>query len=248
VKSDIISDPRSRLIDHADFLVPFIPRHLILLGQEKDLFDARGLEQSHERLKRLYALLGAEERHALFIGPDAHGYYQKNREAMYGWFNRVTGVATTNAEPALTLEKDETLWCTPEGQVAPMRPNTVVSFTREASHRLRASRRTLAGDELKRAVAAALHLPPRTGVADYRIVRDHSGRGYPKRFAGNYAVETEPGIHTMVFPAAERSGCLKRTFTTRNPRALVLSVIAVWRRSPRTGIFPVSRRSPPDRR
>ena len=44
-------------LDHADFLVPFIPRHLILLGQEKDLFDARGLEQSHARLERLYTLL-----------------------------------------------------------------------------------------------------------------------------------------------------------------------------------------------
>jgi len=186
-------------LDHADFLVPFIPRHLILLGQEKDLFDARGLEQSHARLQRLYTLLGAKDQEALFIGPDTHGYHQKNREAMYGWFNRITKVATTNAEPALTIEKDDTLRCTPKGQVATLQPQTVLSFTREASQRLRAGRKVLTGQALQRAVAAALYLPARTGVPDYRIVRDLPGRGYPKRFAGNYAVETEPGIHVMVY-------------------------------------------------
>ncbi|WP_414663146.1 alpha/beta hydrolase [Horticoccus sp. 23ND18S-11] len=208
-------------LDHADFLVPFIPRHLKLLGQEKDLFDARGLEQSHARLQRLYTLLGVKEREDLFIGPDAHGYFQKNREAMYGWFNQVTQVATTSVEPALTIEADEVLWCTPKGQVAPLQPNTVLSFTREASQRLRTTRPTLTGDALKRAVTAALHLPARAGVADYRILRDVPNRGYPKKYAGHYAVETEPGILATVYRLGDTP---LRYRVQRGPKRAVLYV------------------------
>ncbi len=208
-------------LDHADFLVPFIPRDLILLGQEKDLFDARGLEQSHARLQRLYTLVGAKGHEDLFIGPDAHGYFQKNREAMYGWFNKVTGVASTNVEPALKLEKDETLQCTPTGQVASLKANTVLSFTREASQRLRAKRKALTGAALKQAVTAALYLPPRTGVADYRIVKDPPQRGYPKKYAGNYAVETEPGILTMVYRLGDTG---LRYRVPRGPKRAILYV------------------------
>ncbi|MDQ3622830.1 MAG: prolyl oligopeptidase family serine peptidase, partial [Verrucomicrobiota bacterium] len=94
-------------LDHSDFIAAMAPKPVVLLGKEKDFFDARGLEEAHARLKRLYALLGAEENIGLFIGPTHHGYTQENREAMYRWFNRVTNVSDAKAEPALTVEKDE---------------------------------------------------------------------------------------------------------------------------------------------
>ncbi|MBL9213315.1 MAG: acetylxylan esterase [Opitutaceae bacterium] len=212
-------------LDHAELLLPYLPRHLILLGQEKDLFDARGLEQSYARLKHLYTLLGVPDNVELFIGPDYHGYFQKNREAMYGWFNRVTGVAATNAEPALTIEKDEVLQCTQQGQVAELRPNTVLSFTREASQRLRAGRKPLAGEALARAVTDVLRLPPRSGVPDYRILPSVPNRGYPKRFAGHYAVETEPGIHALVLRLADASQ------SYRVPRGFKRAILYVAHRS-----------------
>lgn len=195
----------ARGLDHAELLMPYLPRHLILLGQEKDLFDARGLEQSYARLKHLYTLMAVKDNVELFIGPDYHGYYQKNREAMYGWFNQVTGVATTSAEPALKIEPDAVLQCTARGQVAELRPNTVLSFTREASQRLQAGRKPLTDDALARAVTDLLRLPSRSGVADYRILPSVANRGYPKRFAGHYAVETEPGIHALVLRLADAS-------------------------------------------
>jgi pimeloyl-ACP methyl ester carboxylesterase len=36
-------------------------------------------------------------------------------------------------------------------------------------------------------------------VADYRILRPSAGRNYPKRNAATYAVETEPGVHALVY-------------------------------------------------
>lgn len=209
-------------LDHADFLMPYIPRQLILLGQEKDLFDARGLDQSYARLKHLYTLLGAKDHVDLFIGPDYHGYYQKNREAMYGWFNKVTRVASTNVEPKLTIEKDEVLQCTSKGQVAELQPNTVLSFTRDTSIKLRTKRKVLTGDALARAVTAALHLPPRPAdVPDYRILPAVPNRRYPKRAAGHYAVETEPGILAMAFRLGDASLSYR---VPRGPKRAILYV------------------------
>ena len=68
-------------LDHSDFFLPFVPRPVMLLGQEKDIFDARGLEQSYDRLRHLYDLIGEPEKVGLFIGADAHGFSRGNREA-----------------------------------------------------------------------------------------------------------------------------------------------------------------------
>src|SRR3972149_6153518 len=90
-------------LDHDDSLAALAPKPIIILGKEKDYFDARGTEETYARLKRLYALLGAEENIALFSGPTHHGDSQENREAMYRWFNRATGVSDAQTEPALVI-------------------------------------------------------------------------------------------------------------------------------------------------
>jgi dienelactone hydrolase len=184
-------------LDHADFLAAMAPKPVILLAKERDYFDVRGAEEAYARLRRLYALLGAEDKVKLFVGPTDHGYSQENREAMYGWFNAVTKVSAATAEPPLTLETEETLRCTPTGQVAGLGSRTVFSFTREKSRTLAEKRGARAGPELPAAVAAALKLPPREGVPDYRILRPVAGRRYPMPHATTYAVETEPGVFAV---------------------------------------------------
>ncbi len=186
-------------LDHSDFIAAMAPKPVLLLGQEKDFFDARGLEESYERLRRLYRALGAEENIGLFIGPDYHGYAQANREAMYRWFNRATKISDARIEPGLTLEKEEELWCTPRGQVGGLKPRTVFSFTRAASLELRQQRREVVGDALQRAVAGVLKLPPRAGRPEYRILRPSTTRRYPKEHSITYAVETEPDVFAIVY-------------------------------------------------
>jgi dienelactone hydrolase len=186
-------------LDHADFIAALAPKPVIILAKERDYFDVRGSEETFEQLKKLYRLLGAEQNIALFVGPTYHGYTQENREAMYRWFNSVTHVSDATGEPELVVESDETLYCTPDGQVGPLGSRTVQSFTREVSQFLREQRPEAEADKLREAVAAALKLPPRKGTPDYRILRPLSGRGYPQRNALTYAVETEPGIHAVVY-------------------------------------------------
>ena len=192
-------------LDHSDYIAAMAPKPVLVMGQEKDFFDVRGLEEAHGRLQPLYRLLGAPENIGLFVGPDYHGYSQPNREAMYRWFDRAIKVAGAGKEPALTMEKDEDLWCTPHGQVGELRPQTVFSLTVPLARAMAAKRGQPADARLQQAVAAALQLPPRAGAPDYRILRPSTGRRYPRKFAATYAVETEPGITALVYRLADAS-------------------------------------------
>jgi pimeloyl-ACP methyl ester carboxylesterase len=174
-----------------------------MLDQEKDYFDVRGLEESLERLKPIYRLLGAEGAIEMFLGPDYHGFSKPVREAMYRKFNRVTKISDAPSEPELVLEKDETLWCTPRGQVAGEQARTVFSFTRDVSLALKRSRPSLNGAGLQKKVTETLKLPRREGVPEYRILRPGNSRGYPKPYAGTYAVETEPSVFALVYRLAD---------------------------------------------
>ena len=186
-------------LDHEDFLAALAPKPIIILAKEKDYFDARGNEAAFHRLKRLYRLLGAEDNIAYFVGPTYHGYSQENREAMYRWFNRCTGISDAKAEPKLALEKEEVLLCTPRGQVAGLGSKPIHSFTQERSRSLAARRLDLDGAALPRTVAEVLRLPQRSGVPEFRILRPLPDRKYPMRYALPYMVETDRGVHAIVY-------------------------------------------------
>lgn len=186
-------------LDHADFLAAMAPKPMIILAKERDYFDVRGSEEAYEKLKHLYQVVGYEDNIGLFVGPSFHGYSQENREAMYRWFNDVTQVSDAKAEPEIVVEKDEDLWCTPKGQVATEGSRTVFSFTQEKSKQLASERRPLSGNELIQAVKDVLRLPEHTGVPDYRIPRPLRNRQHPKSTTISYAIETESGIHAIVY-------------------------------------------------
>lgn len=175
-------------LDHDDFIAAMAPKPVILLAKEKDFFDVRGTQEAYARLKRLYKLLGAEENIGLFVGPTYHGYSQENREAMYGWFNKATkpkasrtleasGTLRTK-EPAIKLEKDETLWCAPKGQVSELKSKTVFSFTEEAARNLERVRSRLSASKLKAALSKSLKLDTNssTGVVLKDALRNHRGK------------------------------------------------------------------------
>ncbi len=211
-------------LDHSDFLAAMAPKPVIILAKEQDYFDVRGSEEAYRRLSKLYKLLGAEDNIGLFIGPGGHGYSQESREAMYQWFNRTTSISQAKTEPALVLEKDETLYCAPRGQVCELNSRPVYSFTKETSQALAKKRRAVASaDDLKKRIAQVLRLQgmqdprrktqdakPKAGVGglesgvlslapDYRILRNWRSRGYPKSNWTTYAIETEPGILAVVY-------------------------------------------------
>jgi dienelactone hydrolase len=186
-------------LDHSDFLAAMAPKPVIILSQENDFFDVRGAEESYNRLKPLYRLLGYEQNIRLSVGPGGHSYPKASREEMYSMFNMAANISGPSTEPPLITEKQETLWCTPNGQVGESAPRTVFSFSEEFSRSLRAERKILRDEDLRQAVVKALKMPAAEGIPDFRIFRVGQSRGYPKRFAASYAVETEPGIFAFVY-------------------------------------------------
>jgi dienelactone hydrolase len=185
-------------LDHSDFLAALAPKPIVILAKERDFFDVRGAEEAYARLRQLYALLGAPENIRLQIGPTDHGYSQENREAMYRFFNEQTKISDAQTEPALTIEQNETLWCTPRGSISELNTKTVFGFTRETSQAWAKKRPKLTGTSLKAAARELLKLPDLKAVPDYRILRDVGARQYPAKNSCVYAVETEPGIHALV--------------------------------------------------
>ncbi len=208
-------------LDHSDFLAAMAPKPVIVLAKERDFFDARGSEEAYERLKKLYTLLGAPEHVKLFIGPTYHGYTQENREAMYQFFNKTTGVSDAQTEPALTIEKDPELWCAPKGQVSELKSKTVMEFTAEAAAVLSGKRGKLDGAALVPAMKKALRLAEVQGASPYRILRSAGSRGYPSKSSCCYAVETEPGILSFV------TRLFDEALTSRLPRGQKRAVLYI---------------------
>lgn len=198
-------------LDHLDFIAAMAPKPVILLAQEQDFFDVRGTKEAFAQLKKIYRLLGAEENIALFIGPRPHGYSKESREAMYRWFNRVSGISKAQTEPELTLEKEEVLRCTLRGQVCELKSRAVFDFTRARSRELTQQRKKLKGAELRRAILEALRIDGTPKTPDYRILRPLSARQYPLPHASLYAVDTEPGIQCVVY-------CLRSEELLSRPR------------------------------
>ncbi len=184
-------------LDHSDFLAAMAPKPVIILAKERDFFDVRGATEAYLRLKRIYSLLGHPDNVQLQIGPTEHGYSVENREAMYRFFNHAVGLPPIESEPEPVIEKDETLWCTPHGQVAELKSRTVFSFTSEKSRKLTAKRKPIGGDDLKAALHDTLKLPSIDTPPEYRILRPIK-RNYPKPHATHYAIETEPNMFAIV--------------------------------------------------
>ncbi len=186
-------------LEHEDFLAAMAPKPIVILAKERDFFDVRGGEEAFARLKRLYTLLGHPNNIALHVGPTEHGYSIENREAMYRWFNRVTGLSDAQSEPELVIESDDTLQCTASGQIANERPATIFSFTRDKAVELQKQRGRIPSEQLPSKICKVLNLAPNLpgDPPSYRILRNVGNRNYPLRSSTTYAVETEPEVFAL---------------------------------------------------
>ena len=185
-------------LDMADFFVAQIPRPVVLIGQENDFFDRRGLVKTYTELKRLYAIMGAGENIKLVIGAGDHVYSQQGRETMYAFFNRHAGLKVSAGEDETPAETLEQLACTPKGQVHKMAGKRVFDFTKEQAEKINSARKKIAGPALSKMIGAVLGLDDDHAVPHYRVLR--ARRNDAKQYAchSSFAVETEPGIQAVL--------------------------------------------------
>jgi len=185
-------------LDMADFFAAQIPRPVILLGQNNDFFDCRGLVKTYEELKRLYAIMGAEKNIGLFIGPRSHGYFRENRETMYAFFNKHSGMKANFKEGRTFTESPDQLDCTPKGQVCKMSGKRVFDFTKKMAAEISVSRKPVALPVLKKMICEVLAINDHPIIPHYRVPRNRWKDAGKYNFHSSYAVETEPGIQAIL--------------------------------------------------
>ncbi|MEN6400372.1 MAG: prolyl oligopeptidase family serine peptidase [Armatimonadia bacterium] len=195
------------LLDVDDFLAMQAPKPLILLTEEYDAFDIRGSEEVYARLKHLYKLLGAEENVQIVTGPHGHGYQLELREGMNAFFNKKCRKQKEGGkEPERVAEAEELLHATKSGQVWELEADNVPAFSRRKAEELAAKRKTLKGEELKKALGKLLTLPARPAEApDYRtLIYGAKDRGYVGKQTV-YSVWTAPQTQAVLTCLDEQS-------------------------------------------
>ncbi len=112
--------------DRWDTLYPFAGKPLLVLVSAKDYFGTyspnyiRNGWEEFERLRAMYALLGAREKLAWEDVAVPHSLGYEARLRVYNWLMRwlQPGSAPVEREPAVTPEPDKELWVSTEGSVA----------------------------------------------------------------------------------------------------------------------------------
>ena len=97
----------------ADFLIARASEPCLILGRGNDFFDPRGTREAFGECRKIYELLGAEERIRLFVEAGEHGYGPGNRRAMYRFFAAEAGLSGEVEE----LSAGTDLQASPDGQV-----------------------------------------------------------------------------------------------------------------------------------
>ena len=188
-------------LEMADFMIARCPSPAIMMGQQLDFFDRRGLKEAYGEVRRIYDLFGAPAGHCkLFIGPSRHGYSHHNQEAMVDFFASIAGRSShvRRLSDRQCVDSGAKLRVTPKGnvvlfgatpiyeQIAAIARNQISERKKKRPH----TPRSLAG-----IVRTVLHLDSVSGTSTgartppyYRILRPHTFANYR---AARYAIETE---------------------------------------------------------
>jgi dienelactone hydrolase len=183
-------------LDMADFLIARAPAPIILMGQNFDYFDRRGLRDAHEDVRRFYSVLKAPATNVdLFIGPQGHGYSVHNQEAMVRFFTQHAGIKRVRKVTTTEVLTVDDLNVTPRGEV--VAAGAVPIYTQiaaKAAVHTHARKKPTTAD-LKKRLTKLLALPRRTDPPHHRNLRP---MGIDRQQFARYAVDTEGGVRAIL--------------------------------------------------
>ena len=211
-------------LDMIDFILARAPRASLLLGQQYDFFDPRGLQEAYQQANRIYKLLGAEDNLKLFIGPQGHGYSRENREVMYKFFNKHAGIKAITNEDKLCIKpvKPAKLLASPKGDVHQVGSKKTWELNAEQSRQLKACQKKLSKKELVKTLETLLKLPQREGICHYRSSQLQHSVHKKFKIQTHYLVETEPGIKTVLARFCKE--CPDDVYVLRPPQEMDLYI------------------------
>jgi cephalosporin-C deacetylase-like acetyl esterase len=144
-------------LDQADFVIASAPKPYLILSAVRDFFPIAGTRQTFREVKRLYGLMGAEEKLNMIEADDEHGYTRPRRLAAYRWMNRwLKGPSNQEGEPIdeleVEIESEDDLRCTETGQVSlSLGGETIFSINLAEARRVKPKRASInTPEELRR--------------------------------------------------------------------------------------------------
>ena len=129
----------SKGLDYVELLLPLAPRPLQINAAVKDFFPIAGTRDTFRELKRIYRILGAEERVNLVVDPGKHGYNRGLREQAAKWFNKWMKMEKYVPEAKNPMiHSERKLRCTGTGQMITSLPGARViqEVNRERASRM----------------------------------------------------------------------------------------------------------------
>jgi cephalosporin-C deacetylase-like acetyl esterase len=105
-------------LDHGDFIYAFAPKPYLILSAIRDFFAIKGVRETVDEARPIYAMLGVEEKLQKAEADAGHDYSEPLRMAAYRWFGRwLKGAEDSAPEVDLPQATEQEMRCTPSGQV-----------------------------------------------------------------------------------------------------------------------------------
>ncbi len=183
-------------LEHGDFFMARAPKPVLLLGQQYDFFDRRGLKKTYGEVKNFYGLYGSETDAELFIGGNTHGYFPDNQKKMLEFFCRHAGLKPYKKEVSALTEKPENLRATEKGQVVPAGSKPVYGILAETARKYAAERKKTSDAEVVTSVKKLLKIDVPKNTPHCRILRP--GWTGKNVLTARYAVETEKNVRAIL--------------------------------------------------
>jgi cephalosporin-C deacetylase-like acetyl esterase len=183
-------------LDFPDYLIAFAPKPVKMMTAIRDYFPIEGARATYAEAKRIFEVMGAGDRIGFFEYDDTHGWSQPRREATYAWLGKWLNNTPQDAgEPALKIEPDANLNCTPTGQLATsLKGRTVQSLNAEIADKMYPSR---AASKITDPAKLRSLVSKRIGFEVSRGTPQVSQLGVVKReghHVEKISIETEKGI------------------------------------------------------
>ncbi|MBI1325462.1 hypothetical protein GC170_20040 [bacterium] len=156
--------------DHPDFVLARAPAPTLMCVATRDFFDIEGAWHNYRENKKSYGTLGYGERVDLFEFDDTHGFSLPRRQAAVRWLARwLRSDDRPITEPEFPIFTDAQLQVTESGQVLQIAgEKSVFALNAEIAANMAASRKKLAGSELRKAIRKRLAMPPQVAAAQSR--------------------------------------------------------------------------------
>jgi len=190
----------ARGLDQADFITVRAPMPTLMITTTRDIFNIQGARETAKEVSVVYSAYGMENNFGMVEDDAPHESTRKNREAMYGFFQKHLKNPGSPADEEITILTDDEIRVTKTGQVSTsLGGETVFTLNRKESekliNKLHVSRNNLSTHQsnvLKAAKELSGYREPSEGEAPVftgRIRRDgYSIEKYFMKGEGDYVI------------------------------------------------------------